>query len=315
MKRFRSTFCLVLSLVLALLSACSSSGKADSSTVAEDTITFTDDLDRTVTAPREPQRVAALIGSFADVWQLAGGTLAATANDAWTQFDLNLGENVVNLGATTELSLEKLLAAQPDFVIASVNTQIDLDWMETLEAADIPTAYFDVNTFPEYLRMLEICTTLTGRTDLYQKNGLDIQQQIDTAIARADGSAPTVLYLRATAVSVKAKSSRDNVLGAMLADLGCQNIADMDQALLQELSLEHIIASDPDYVFVVVQGSDPDKVRDNLEITLLNSPAWNGLTAVQEGRIYYLDPKLYNLKPNARWGEAYEKLADILYPR
>ena len=76
--------------------------------------------------------------------------LVATANDAWTQFDLDLSEDVVNLGTTTELSLEKLLAADPDFVIASANTQIDLDWMETLEDAGIPTAYFDVNDFQEY---------------------------------------------------------------------------------------------------------------------------------------------------------------------
>ncbi len=38
------------------------------------------------------------------------------------------------------------------------------------------------------------------------------------------------------------------------------------------------------------------------------------LKAVQEGRFYTLEHELYNLKPNARWGEAYEKLADILYP-
>lgn len=321
----RGGLCLCLAALLLGLSACTSqpmgensapAGTAESAVTVTDTqVTFADDLGRTVTAPREPKRVAALIGSFADVWQLAGGTLVATANDAWTQFDLDLSEDVVNLGTTTELSLEKLLAADPDFVIASANTQIDLDWMETLEDAGIPTAYFDVNDFQEYLSMLERCTALTGREDLYQKNGLDVQEEIDRAVARADGSAPTVLYLRATAVSVKAKSSRDNVLGEMLADLGCVNIADSDTMLLEELSLERIIAADPDYIFVVEQGSDPAAVQANLEALLLENPAWSGLTAVEQGRLYYLDQKLYNLKPNARWGEAYEKLADILYPQ
>ena len=37
------------------------------------------------------------------------------------------------------------------------------------------------------------------------------------------------------------------------------------------------------------------------------------LRAVEEGRFYTLEHRLYNLKPNARWGEAYEQLADILY--
>lgn len=294
--------------------ATSETARQQEMTVSDSAVTFTDALGRRVTVEKHPQRVAALIGSFAQVWQLAGGELVATANDAWTQFDLGLDETVVNLGTTTELSLEKLLASEPDFVIASVNTQIDLDWMDTLEAAKIPTAYFDVNAFEDYLQMLQVCTQITQRPDLYQQNGLAVQQEIEHSITRADGSSPTVLYLRATAVSVKAKSSRDNVLGEMLKDLGCQNIADSDTMLLEELSLERILAADPEYIFVVEQGTDGEKIRQNLNTLLLENPAWSSLTAVQQGRLYYLDQKLYNLKPNARWGEAYEKLADLLYP-
>ena len=37
-------------------------------------------------------------------------------------------------------------------------------------------------------------------------------------------------------------------------------------------------------------------------------------TAVRAGRVYWMDQRLYNVKPNALWGEAYEQLADILYP-
>ena len=40
---------------------------------AQETMILTDDLGRSVTIERRPQRVAALIGSFADIWCLAGG--------------------------------------------------------------------------------------------------------------------------------------------------------------------------------------------------------------------------------------------------
>ena len=92
------------------------------------------------------------------------------------------------------------------------------------------------------------------------------------------------------------------------------NIADSETGLLENLSLETIVAEDPDYIFVVVQGSDPADAQALLEATLLSNPAWEGLTAVREGRYHVMDQRLYNVKPNARWGEAYEKLADILYP-
>jgi len=40
----------------------------------------------------------------------------------------------------------------------------------------------------------------------------------------------------------------------------------------------------------------------------------SSLSAVKENHYFVLDKRLYNLKPNARWGEAYKELADILYP-
>lgn len=281
-----------------------------------ETVTFTDHLDREVTVPQNPQRVAALIGSFAQVWTLAGGEVVATANDAWTSFDLGLDESVVNLGKTTEMSLELLLSADPDFIVASAKTDIDVELMPTFEDMGIPTAYFDVNTFDEYLDMLEKCTQITGRADLYQTNGLDVRVQVDKVLADAAAYKdvhPEVLYLRATGSSVKAKGGKGTVLGQILTDLGCVNIADSDDSLLEDLSIERIVEADPEFIFIVMQGSDQQKVEDKLEAELTGNPAWSGLTAVQSGKLYFMDQKLYNLKPCNRWGEAYEGVARILY--
>ena len=49
-----------------------------------------------------------------------------------------------------------------------------------------------------------------------------------------------------------------------------------------------------------------------VETMMAENPAWQQLTAVKEGRLYFMDKNLYNLKPNHRWGEAYEKLEEIL---
>jgi len=52
------------------------------------------------------------------------------------------------------------------------------------------------------------------------------------------------------------EGSDGTVLGAMLKDLGCINIADSDAMLLENLSVEYILRSDPDYVFIVQRGDD-----------------------------------------------------------
>ena len=279
--------------------------------------TFTDDLGRKVTVS-EPERVAALLGSFADIWYLAGGEICACADDAWEDFDLPLPEAAVNLGMTKELSLEKLFEADPDFVLASSNTRGNVDWMETLEAAGIPVAYFEVSDFEDYLRILQICTEITGREDLYRTNGLEIREQIDQVIGqskeriKAAGGAPTVLSLRASSTFIRAKNSKNNVLGEMLAALGCVNIADSDESLLESLDMEQIILADPDYIFFVQQGDNPEGTGKNIRQFIAENPAWSQLTAVKEGRVYLLEKALYGLKPNDRWGEAYENLERIL---
>ena len=140
--------------------------------------TFTDDYGREVTVTSH-NRAAALIGSFADIWVSAGGSLVAAANDTWTNFDLELTDSVINLGSILNPNVELLIASQPDFVIASCNTEADIALMDTLENAGITVAYFDVSNFTQYLNMLDHCTMITGRRDLYKTNGEDVKQQID----------------------------------------------------------------------------------------------------------------------------------------
>ena len=311
----------VVSLLLAtcclLLAACgnSVSPSASQNVPAETSVTFTDDLNRQVTVDR-PQRVACLISSFSDIWCLAGGAdaIVAATDATWRYFDLPLRDDVVNLGNTKELDLERLLACEPDLILASGGTDRNVELEASFSAMGLNAAYFSVDTFADYLRMLKICTEITGKTENYDLYGTQVARQVEAALARQDGSAPSVLYIRATGSSCKVKNSEGSVLGEMLKDLGCINIADRNGSLLEQLSIEAILQADPDYIFVVLQSADPADAQAILQTTLLDNPAWASLTAVQEGRYHVMDPNLYNLKPNAQWGKAYEQLADILYP-
>ena len=303
-----------------LLAGCGAKNEAPEQETAseqETAFTFTDDLGREITV-ENPQRVAALLGSYADIWYLAGGEVHACADDAWDDFDLPMRSDAVNLGMTKDLNLEKLFASDPDFVLASVNTRQNMEWLDIFEESGINAAYFDVSDFDDYLRVLEICTKITGREDLYEQNGLAIKQQIeDVKSASADriakvGEAPTALVIRASASIICAKNSTGNVLGEMVAGVGCVNIADSNDSLLETLSMEYIIEQDPDYIFFTQHGDDKEKVEENIQNFITENPAWSELTAVKEGRVYMMEKDLYTLKPNDRWGEAYEKLEAIL---
>ena len=304
---------LILSILLA---SCASQTVATETKEESSGVTFVDDLDRTVTVSN-PQRVACLLGSFAQVWQLAGGQVIATADDAWEDFGLELPADAVNLGGTKHLSLELLLAAQPDFILASTNTRQNMEFRETLEATNIPVAYFDVFDFEDYLRLLKICTDITGCADRYETYGTAIAQEIQKVVEHSKQrlekeEAPTVLFLRASASAVHVKNSEGVVLGSMLKNLGCVNIADSDATLLENLSIERILEADPDHIFVVQQGDNAEGTREYVRQFLQEHPAWAQLTAVKNDNVHFMEKQLFGLKPNHRWGQAYAVVEEIL---
>ena len=275
--------------------------------------TFTDDLGRTVTVTAW-DRTAALMGSLADIWHLAGGQVCAAPDDAWEDFDLDLPADVVDLGKLNKLSTDLLLASDPDFVIASSKMSGQVALEEILESSGITVAYFDIGDFESYLRLLKICTDLTGQSQRYEQYGTAQQEKIQASLDRGRGQdAPTVLVLRASAASIRVKNSDGTMLGGMLRDFGCVNIADSDESLLETLSVESVALQDPEKIFFIQTGSDMDAVRAAVEQMFQDDPLWQELTAVKNGEVYFMEKELYNLKPNARFAEAYERLEKILY--
>ncbi len=313
---------IAIAVAMVLSFAACSADENNSSDISGETVssevtayTYTDALGREVNISGH-ERVACLMGSFADMWCIAGGkeSLVASADDTWTGFDLGLSDTVQNLGQIKEPNLEVLLESEPDLVFASSKMQSNTDMLETLEKAGISVVYLDVTGFEDYLSVLKMMTDLTGDNKAYEKNGEALKTQIEEAKSRQDGSEPSVCIIRVAGTAVSVKGSDDTVLSEMCKDLGCKNIADEHESLLENLSMETIIEADPDFILVVYQGTDEEASSKVFEENVSSNEAWSSLSAVKNGNFYVMDRTLYNLKPNARWGEAYEKLADIIYP-
>ena len=269
--------------------------------------------DRSAAIPTAvPRRVVSLYGSYAEAWAQAGGTLVGATEDAVSERGMDLGEAQI-IGTTKAPNLERILALDPDLVLLSLDIAAQVSAAEVLEAAGVPCAAFRVDTWQDYARMMDVFTALTGRRDLYEAIVPPMEAAIAQTIASAQAqNAPTVLLLRAYSTGVKAKAD-DNLAGAMLEDLGCINIAGKQPSLLEELTLEAIVVEDPDCIFISVMGGDEEAALAVVEETLGQNPAWQGLTAVQEGRVYVLPRDLFHYKPNARWAESYAYLYELLF--
>ena len=93
---------------------------------------------------------------------LSGGQLIAATQDALEEESFALPDATANLGAMKSPDTEQLLALEVDFVILSANVAEHVKLRDFLEESGIPAAYFDVETFEDYLDMLKICTDIMG---------------------------------------------------------------------------------------------------------------------------------------------------------
>ena len=282
-------------------------------------VTFTDDTGAEVTVDN-PQRVVACMGSFASIWELAGGTLVGASDDAFTLSDYDLkSENVQKVGDFSNPNLESIIALEPDFVIMTSGSggrggdSNQTDLKAALAASNIPVACFQVTTFADYERMLRTCCDITGHDDLYEQNAQAVSERIKAITAKVPaGEAPTALVLTTFSGGTRVQAS-STMTGAMLVDLGVKNLADENPSLLKDFSLESIIEMNPDYIFVVPMGNDDAAAMKALEDQTAANPAWSTLDAVQNGRYVTLDPHLFQYKPNERWDQSYQVLFDALY--
>ena len=280
-----------------------------------ESISITDSNGSQITLDTSAPRVVAAYGSFAEAWLLAGGELVGVTQDALEQRDLGLPEDIAVVGTVKEPNAEEIIALEPDLVLLASDITAQADIRDVLENAGISCAAFQVDTFADYKTMMEQFCGVTGRDDLFAENVTQVEEQIQEVQATAalsSSTRPNVLLIRAFSTGIKAKTD-DELAGVILQDLGAHNIADDHPSMLEDLSLEEVIAANPDYIFVTTMG-DEQKALEYLNGLIDQNPAWSQLSAVQEGRYIVLPKDLFHYKPNNRWGESYQYLGEILYP-
>lgn len=279
-------------------------------------ISVTDSMNNEVNLRERPSKVIVLSTSWADIWQLAGGNISGVTRDALTEGNLELEDDVIDIGTVREPNLEMILSLEPDFVILSQDISSHAQIATSLNEIGVPFYITKVDTLEDYLKVLQDFCEITGKEMNYQTYGLQVEKDIQDLLSILpeieEGEQKTALFLRAFSTGVRAIAD-EHVVCDILEQIGVTNIAKNEGFPLEDISLEIILEQDPDYIFITTMG-DEDKALISLENSLTSDPAWSTLTAIEEDRMIFLAKDLYHYKPNARWAKAYETILKIVYP-
>lgn len=300
----------VIVVLLIFISGAVETNKPESS---GEYFTFTDSEGEIVELSRKPQKTAVLFSSLAECWIEAGGEVYVTVGESVERGLVKEETELVDKGAGKTVDTEKLISLEPDFVICSADIASHRDVASALKKAKIPVAMLRMDTFEDYLTILRTLTKITGKTENYEQFGENAKSEIEKIIINGKReNNPKILFVRSGSSysSAKAKKADDNFAAKILEDLGCVNIADKAETLLDNLSAEVILKENPQYIFVSVMG-DYDNSKAYMQ-ELLAKKEYASLDAVKNGRVYFLPKELFQYKPCGRWAESYRYISSIL---
>lgn len=304
---------------------------ADEVTVGEDSVTFKDASSTdgsTVTIKKNPGKVVNLYASFTTLWYEAGGTVIGCigGNSSQALYNEYIGRDITSDKGVTVVAtsssgkkwdMEKIIAIQPELIICSTAMSGYATVQKPAEAAGIPVIAVSYDDFSDYLKWFKVFCNLSGHPELWDSVAMkSLDDVVEVLCEIPDGNAPRVFSMFANASKLEANTSA-TVVGGMVTAMKATNIVDSwdnaSGAERLEINLETVFAADPDIIIVQCHAGT-DAAKAQVEETYGNNPVWQSLKAVKNGKVFYLEKTLFHNKPNSRFAEAYEKLAEILYP-
>lgn len=285
-------------------------------TSEDDVVRFIDGRGEEVEISKKPEKVVILFASYLDIWINNGGENIVGMVEPSEEYIIPEIENIKTVGKRGSVSLEEVIALEPDLVILSSNTSDHIDMMAPLEGAGAEVLALDYTYKDDYFKTAKLFATINDKLDLYKAQAEKVRNGIEEIIEKVpEEDNPSAVIIMSTKSNTSVRTS-DTTIGEMFKDLKVVNIADTEnnEEGNKDFSLEKIIEMDPDYIFLQMMGSDVEAVKDKLKTDVESNPAWSSLSAVKNDHYIILPKELYTYKANHRYKEAYEKLAEILYP-
>lgn len=305
--------------------------EANEVTVNEDSVTFKDAKSTdgsTITIKKNPSKVVNLYASFTTLWYEAGGSVIGciggdSSQALYTEYigrDITTDEGMTVVATSSsgkKWNTETIVALKPDLIICSTAMSGYSTIESPAKAAGIPVIAVSYDDFSDYLKWFKVFCNLSGKADLWDSVAMKaLDDVVEVLCEIPDENAPRVFSMFANASKLEANTS-STVVGGMVTAMKAVNIVDdwqnTEGADRLTINLETVFAANPDIIIIQCHAGT-DAAKKQVEETYGDNAVWNSLNAVKNGKVFYLEKTLFHNKPNSRFAEAYQKLAEILYP-
>jgi|CXWL01.1.fsa_nt_gi iron complex transport system substrate-binding protein len=270
-------------------------------------LTITDMLGRSVTIPAEPAAIAAISPTTIEFVYAVGETSKTRTKSVSFPTEALAAKDI---GSAYQPSLELIAGESPDLIVADSVLQSQLE--QSLTALNVPVLYIGAGSFadvPKAFRIIgEALNTPSG-----EAAATALEEQVAEIEAKIPATKSKVLILNGTPDDFFA-ALPESYVGDLARLAGADNVAAGQPSNAPfpgytKLSLETIVTEAPEAVLAITAAPG-----QTISEGLATNPAWSGVPAVINKRVYEIDAQIYLQAPGPRAGLGLLTLAKLLYP-
>jgi len=310
---------LVILLMLAPATGCTREGIKKVPAEPE-TVSITDSMGKLVQAPYKPKRVVSLYGPPTEVLCALGceGNIVGVSN--FCKFPPAVKDKP-QVGTPDTPSVERIVELKPDIVMAfrgGYGADLKPDIESQIKQTGIPVIVINCLEPSEIASDIQKIGKIFGKEDAAERYTSAILRPLDIVQKRLKGieeSKKPRVYIAAAIVGDLVSFARGMDGDAIVEMAGGINLAADAATKMPRVSPEWLVKEQPDVLVKLCQGCDydtpsPDGMKKVME-TMSQSPGFNKLDAVKNGRVYALSVDLL-MSPRVYVEVAY--LAKWFYP-
>lgn len=287
----------LVSLFLALVMALSLTAAFAESTA----VTVTDMAGREIALDAPATKVVALTASDCEILAALGAEDTLVGRGEYCDYPESILEvPAVQSGADT--NLEQIIALEPQVVIMAKMAQTE-EQVAALEEAGIRVVVSDAQDIEGVYTAIRLIGALVGRNDETEAMVADMHSAFADIAAKSENTGKTV-YFEVSPLQWGLWTAGKGTFMDELATLCGLTNAFADVEGWAEISEEHVLERDPDYIVTISMyyGEGPTPVEE-----IKSRAGWEGLKAVQNDAILNADSNEIS-RPGPRLKDAAETL-------
>lgn len=273
-------------------------------------LTVTDDAGREVIIPADPQRIVSLAPSNTEIACVVD---ACDELVGITDFDDYPPEvaDVEDVVIAAQVDVEKVVAAEPDLVLAAGNGITPVDVLQELDDLGLTILVLYPETLDEIYADIELVGDVLDEADAAAEQVASMQEQIAEvadAIEEGADTTPRVFYEVSVFEGQIYTAGEDSFLASLITLAGGEPIT--GDALTTSIGLEDLVAADPEVILLGDAAYDPSVTAQ----TVAQRPGWGEMTAVVNGRVQPMPDDLVITRPGPRIAQGVLALARAIHP-